>query len=127
MKKTLKRKADETPVSLIPTKKCKNRTKEYIDKINDQISFITPTTPALSIPPDAISLDEQADTNQPHNIFAIPPPIKRLIDTRNDVEEGTNAILTEHLDTIKFDIPSLQGEKVIRGTTENVIHLYKNK
>ena len=126
VKKTLKRKADETPASLYPTKKHKIRVKEYITKINDQSLFITPTTPALSIPPDAISFDEQADTNQPHNIFAIPPPIKRLVDTGNDVEEVTNAIFTEHLETVELDVPCLQEEKVNRGTTEKVINIQNN-
>ena len=59
--KILKRKADETPVSLSPTKKCKLRTKEHIGKINDQISFIAPTP---SIHQDTDLLYIQADDDE---------------------------------------------------------------
>ena len=127
LRKTLKRKADETPASLNPTKKHKNRVKDYINKINDQSLFITPTTPALSIPPDAAFLDEQADTNHPNNILATPPTIKRLIDTGNDVEEVTNStIFTEHLEPVELDVPRLQEEKVNRGLTQEVINIQNN-
>ena len=55
------------------------------------------------------------------------PPNKRLIDTGNDVEEVTNAIFTEHLNTTELDVPCLQGEKMhIDGITENVTYIDKD-
>ena len=102
--------------------------KECIIKSNDPSLTITPTAPALPIPHDAVPLDEQADTNHPHNIFTIPPPSKRLIDAGNDVEEVNNAILTEHLNTRELDVPCLQGvEKIhIDDITENVTYIDKD-
>ena len=126
--KILKRKADATITSLIyPPKKQKCCEDECIVKSNDQSSTITPTTPAFTVPPDAVPLDEQADPNHPHNVFTTSPPNKRLIDTGKNVEEVTDAISSENFNTTELDISCLQESKmIIDGTTDKITYIDKD-
>merc|ERR1711954_437842 len=71
--------------------------------------------------------DEQADPNHPHNVFTISPPNKRLIDTGKNVEEVTDAISSENLNTTELDISCLQESKmIIDGTTDNITYIDKD-